>query len=200
MPVSSGILWIIDACLVVVGWALFTLIFFFRPRPPRPIVRRRNYRSWYGIGLEVGGCVVVGAGLRSAGTPLLHVGVIEEGIFTLVAGIVMAGSLLLTRSAVVSLGRQWSLGAEVVEGHELVTSGAYGLVRHPIYSAMFGMFLGSGLAVSSWWALLAGGAVFLAGTALRIRSEEDLLVGEFGEMYRDYARRVPALLPWPRCA
>ena len=94
------------------------------------------------------------------------------------------------------LGRQWSLGARVVQGHELITGGAYSLVRHPIYTGMFGMLLGTALAVSSWWALLAGAAVFLLGTALRIRVEERLLMAEFGEAYRDYARTVPALLLW----
>lgn len=195
----SEILWIIDVCLVIIGWILFTLIFVFSPHPPRPIVRRRGYLSWYGLSLEVVACIIAGAGLRSAGTSFLHVGEIEAAMLTLVSSIVMTGSLLLTRAAVASLGRQWSLSAEVVEGHNLIMTGAYGLVRHPIYSAMIGMFLGSALAVSSWWALLSGSAIFYAGTALRIRSEENLLIAEFGEVYRDYARRVSALLPWPRC-
>lgn len=103
---------------------------------------------------------------------------------------------MLIYAALRVLGKQWSLGARVVEGHELVTSGAYGLVRHPIYTGMLGMLLGSALAVSSWWALLAGALVFLIGTGLRVRAEERLLIAEFGEAYRDYARTVPALVPW----
>jgi protein-S-isoprenylcysteine O-methyltransferase Ste14 len=83
----------------------------------------------------------------------------------------------------------------VIEGHELITAGPYAIVRNPIYLSMLGMFLASALAVSRWQALLGGLIVFLAGTAIRIRTEEKLLRETFAARFDDYARRVPALLP-----
>jgi protein-S-isoprenylcysteine O-methyltransferase Ste14 len=77
----------------------------------------------------------------------------------------------------------------------LITAGPYSIVRNPIYLSMLGMYVASALAVSRWPALLGGFIVFLAGTAIRIRSEEKLLRDAFGAQFDDYARRVPALLP-----
>jgi protein-S-isoprenylcysteine O-methyltransferase Ste14 len=83
----------------------------------------------------------------------------------------------------------------VVEGHELVTQGPYAHVRNPIYLAMFGMLVASGLLVSRWEALLAGILVFLIGNEIRIRSEERLLREAFGTKFDEYASRVPAFFP-----
>ena len=93
------------------------------------------------------------------------------------------------------LGKQWALVARVVEGHELIQQGPYGVVRNPIYLAMFGNLLAAGLALSRWEALVAAIAVFAIGTAIRIRSEEKLLRESFGAKFGDYARRVSAFFP-----
>jgi protein-S-isoprenylcysteine O-methyltransferase Ste14 len=47
----------------------------------------------------------------------------------------------LTGSAVCALGKQWSIAARVVEGHELITDGPYRIVRHPIYAGMLGLLV-----------------------------------------------------------
>ena len=73
--------------------------------------------------------------------------------------------------------------ARVVDGHELITQGPYGIVRNPIYLGMFGLLLATGLAVSRWQGLLAGMTLFLIGTELRIRSEEKLLREAFGAKF-----------------
>jgi protein-S-isoprenylcysteine O-methyltransferase Ste14 len=60
---------------------------------------------------------------------------------------------------------------------------------------MLGMLVATGLAVSHWAALLVALVVFFVGTVIRVRSEEKLLRGAFGEQFEAYARRVPAILP-----
>ena len=112
-----------------------------------------------------------------------------------VAFALLGASLALIYAAVRTLGKQWSLTARLVEGHDLITSGPYALVRHPIYTAMLGMLLGSGIAVSRWPDLVVATAVFLLGTTLRTRVEERLLTAEFGDAYRSYTDAVPALIP-----
>jgi protein-S-isoprenylcysteine O-methyltransferase Ste14 len=97
--------------------------------------------------------------------------------------------------AVKTLGKEWSLTARLVEGHQLATSGPYALVRHPIYSGMLGMLLATGLAISHWLALLAALIIFFVGTTIRVRSEEKLLREAFGEKFESYARRVRAIVP-----
>jgi protein-S-isoprenylcysteine O-methyltransferase Ste14 len=60
---------------------------------------------------------------------------------------------------------------------------------------MFGLLLATGLTMSRWTTLLVASAVFVAGTLIRIRSEEKLLRQAFGAAFEEYAREVPALIP-----
>jgi protein-S-isoprenylcysteine O-methyltransferase Ste14 len=113
-------------------------------------------------------------------------------VIAIAAGIFSAS---MTLAAIRVLGKQWSLTARVMENHELITSGPYRMVRHPIYTALLGMVIATGIAQSYWWSLLAAILVYLAGTLIRIRSEEKLLREVFGTTYEDFARRVPALIP-----
>ena len=129
----------------------------------------------------------------------LRLGLIGDIISAGVAFGVLTMSLYLAYSAVQTLGKHWSLVARLVQEHQLVTSGPYHLVRHPIYTAMLGMLVGMAIAVSKWQFLLIATALFLPGTLLRIRTEEQLLLATFGDAYRNYIQTVPALIPrWPR--
>src|SRR5262249_34755824 len=112
-----------------------------------------------------------------------------------VAIIIAVGSVILVMLAVKTLGKEWSVTARLVEGHKLATVGPYEFVRHPIYIGMFGMLIATGIALSHWAALCLAIVLFLAGTIIRIRSEEELLRAEFGEEFENYARRAPALIP-----
>jgi protein-S-isoprenylcysteine O-methyltransferase Ste14 len=60
---------------------------------------------------------------------------------------------------------------------------------------MFGLLLATGLAAGQWIALVAASVLFIAGTWIRVRSEEQLLRQAFGPEFEDYQRRVPALIP-----
>ena len=85
--------------------------------------------------------------------------------------------------------------ARVIEGHELIRQGPYAVVRNPIYLAMLVLLIAMGLAVSHWQALVIAAAVFWVGTAIRIRTEENLLRANFDAQFEEYARAVPAFLP-----
>jgi protein-S-isoprenylcysteine O-methyltransferase Ste14 len=105
------------------------------------------------------------------------------------------GSAWLVLSALRLLGRHWSLEARLLPGHQLVHEGPYAWVRHPIYSGLLGLFVGTGLSLTPLPVLLVAVGVYLLGTRLRTRSEERLLRRQFGEEYVRYAREVPALVP-----
>jgi protein-S-isoprenylcysteine O-methyltransferase Ste14 len=76
-----------------------------------------------------------------------------------------------------------------------VTSGPYAYVRNPIYVAMFGMMVATGMVLTHWLFLLIACVIFAIGTFVRIRAEEKLLRAEFGAAFDDYARRVSAVIP-----
>jgi protein-S-isoprenylcysteine O-methyltransferase Ste14 len=110
--------------------------------------------------------------------------------------VLAVSSVWFCSAAIRALGEQWSLAARVVEGHKLVTQGPYSIVRNPIYTGMLGMLLATGLAVSHWIGLLIAIIVFAIGTSIRVRSEEKLLRETFGAEFDEYARTVPAVIPF----
>ena len=93
------------------------------------------------------------------------------------------------------LGRNWSISLEIREDHQLVRSGVYRLIRHPMYTAIFLTALAQALLLSNW---LAGPSCFLAFLvmfALRIGREETMMLNKFGEAYGDYMNRTKRLIP-----
>lgn len=142
----------------------------------------------------------VGVGLASAVTQLGTFEAVSEPIDTIVriAGVVgVVGAGLLATWGLRSIGRDISSRAEVRSGTSLVTTGAFALVRHPLYLSLVLLWAGASIALLSWFMALCTIALVPAFVA-RARLEERLLVDHFGDAYRRYAARVPMLLPLPR--
>jgi len=89
----------------------------------------------------------------------------------------------------------WSQAVTLKEDHELITSGPYALVRHPIYTGLLIAFAGSAIARGEWRGLLAVALVFVA-LWRKLKLEERWMRSHFGEAYETYSRRVSALLPY----
>jgi protein-S-isoprenylcysteine O-methyltransferase Ste14 len=155
----------------------------------------RDLASWLGMALQgVGFAIVWGANRPHAYFwPGMRVG--EMTVLAFVIVTLAFGSAMLGMLALRELGKQWSLTARVLSTHELVQSGPFAQVRHPIYSALLGLLLATGMALSTVWLTTAAALVYVAGTLWRASREEALLRAHFGAAYDDYARRVPRLLP-----
>ena len=97
----------------------------------------------------------------------------------------------------VHLGRNWSGQITLKRNHELIRSGPYGLVRHPIYSGMVAAMLGSAIVIGEWRGLAAL-ACFALAVLRRITVEERWLAETFPDDYASYRREVPALIPSPK--
>lgn len=110
-------------------------------------------------------------------------------------GIIQAGFLLLAVWARRHLGRNWSAEVRIGVGHQLVRSGPYKFLRHPIYTAMLGMFLGTAIASSQYHALL-GVAILILGYLRKSRLEDQILAQTFGQEYVQYRRDTWALVPF----
>ena len=117
----------------------------------------------------------------------------SEGV-DLVGLIITVMGLGLAIWARTTLGTNWSGTVTFKEGHELIERGPYAYVRHPIYTALLLMFLGTALAVGTLGGLVGLGCFFLSFW-IKYRQEEALMTTHFGERYRDYMRRVKALIP-----
>jgi protein-S-isoprenylcysteine O-methyltransferase Ste14 len=108
--------------------------------------------------------------------------------------LVIALGAALMSWAVLSF-RSWRFRAKLDEGHQLATNGAFGLVRHPIYTGITLLALGSAI-----WApttiIWIGFALIALGSELRARSEEVLLKRAFGDAYVAYSKRTRRFVPF----
>jgi protein-S-isoprenylcysteine O-methyltransferase Ste14 len=106
----------------------------------------------------------------------------------------VVGSVLRV-GAVFVLGRRFSGLVAIQEGHELVTGGLYGVIRHPSYLGLLLSLFGWALIFRSAIGVLVS-LLLLPPLVARLNSEEALLESEFGERYAAYRRRTWRLLPF----
>jgi protein-S-isoprenylcysteine O-methyltransferase Ste14 len=95
----------------------------------------------------------------------------------------------------VHLGRNWSGIVTVKEGHELIRTGPYALVRHPIYTGLITAVLGTAVISATVRAALGLGVIAIALT-VKSRIEERFMRETFGDQYARYRETVPALIPF----
>jgi protein-S-isoprenylcysteine O-methyltransferase Ste14 len=112
----------------------------------------------------------------------------------LVGFVASAAGIGLAMASRACLGRSWSPLAEHKETTELVTSGPYAVVRHPLYTGLLLAIAGSAIGQSVFWLLpmLVYGPLFIR-TA---RREERSLLEQFPDGYRAYMKRTKMLLPF----
>jgi protein-S-isoprenylcysteine O-methyltransferase Ste14 len=91
------------------------------------------------------------------------------------------------------LGRNWSPAPNLKEGHELITSGPYKIIRHPIYTGILMAMLGSALVSPPW---LIAFVIFGCMFVWRVKKEEDLLMKQFPNQYPEYKKQTWALVPY----
>ncbi len=108
----------------------------------------------------------------------------------------LALASLLSWSSARALGKQWRFDAGLNADHELVKSGAYRVVRHPIYTSMLALLLGTGVMVTPLPMLLFSTVLFVIGTEIRVRIEDGLLASRFGNQFREYQSAVSAYIPF----
>jgi protein-S-isoprenylcysteine O-methyltransferase Ste14 len=158
--------------------------------------------------LEWGGFVVL-LGIRSQTSDAFRAGVVASNAFLqrywalpLDAGWVMVGlatfGFLFAWWARIHLGRLWSGRITRKEGHHVVDTGPYAIVRHPIYTGILLAAVatvaerGSGVAIT-------GLVMVIVGLWLKARMEERFLRAELGaQAYDDYARKTAMLIPFVR--
>lgn len=110
------------------------------------------------------------------------------GIFLTYAGIVLA---IWARW---NLGQNWSGRVSLKVDHELIRSGPYARLRHPIYSGLLLAMIGTTIVMGEWRGLLA---VLIVGIvhSLKAKREEALMLATFGDTYQSYRRQTGFLLP-----
>ena len=95
-----------------------------------------------------------------------------------------------------ALGRNWSgVVVTVKDQHQLVTSGPYAIVRHPIYAGLFLMAMASAI-IAPLFGTITGTVMLLCVFLLRIQREERMMTLHFGQQYDAYRQRIARLIPY----
>jgi protein-S-isoprenylcysteine O-methyltransferase Ste14 len=182
---------------VIACWCIFMVEFLARKLAPQTRESRRDQTAILGMALQAIGYFMVWVEPvpRAHFSPVMPGSSAVEWGLAVLAVAMAAVSTWLVDAASRRLGKQWALAARLVEGHTLIRDGPYCFVRNPIYLGMFGMLLATGIVRTPGVQLLVASLLFVAGTYIRIRSEERLLRAAFGGEFEAYARNVPALIP-----
>ena len=123
------------------------------------------------------------------------IGALPEWIFSIGIFLMFLG-VLVRQYAIAILGRFSSLTVQIAEDHMVVEKGAYRLIRHPSYTGILIMFIGLGLAVQSWGAVLVLLLFFGISFGYRMRVEERTLLSGLGRDYASYMKRTKRLIPF----
>jgi protein-S-isoprenylcysteine O-methyltransferase Ste14 len=174
--------------VLTAAWVVWAMPFFLARRGGR--AQTVDRRARWGIFIQGIGFAILWMNHYWTRSPSI-VRIVPAVCFLTLAGI-------LSWTSARNLGRQWRFDAGLNADHQLVQSGAYRFVRHPIYASMLCMLLGTGLLITPARLLPVSVALFLIGAEIRIRIEDALLASRFGEEFRRYQRQVPAYLPFIR--
>jgi protein-S-isoprenylcysteine O-methyltransferase Ste14 len=173
-------------------WIGFILYWNAAARNAAPTLSSESRGSRQVHQLLIWGSLLFAFGLRF---PPLDRRWLPTAPFIVAAGlIVQVASGLLAVWARRHLGRYWSGAITTKANHQLVRTGPYRWVRHPIYTGMLGMFLGTAVVSGELHALLALGIIGAAYWR-KIRLEEQHLRRVFGAEYESYQRHSWALIP-----
>jgi protein-S-isoprenylcysteine O-methyltransferase Ste14 len=194
---------IIYNSIIILSWAAFLLVWgvtaFFVKRDARGEGYAAAWRRFWVPRLALGVLVVVLAvrlGRRAGSSGV----VFSRGIFTPPPALGWAAAAFTAIGigfaiwARVYLGRNWSPRPAVKEHHELVTTGPYAYVRHPIYTGIMLATLGTAL-LGTVFAIVMFVVISIT-FAWRLNKEEKLMLELFPRHYPAYQKRTKRLVPF----
>lgn len=189
---------IMAAVSISVCWLAFVAVWGVTANYNETRAPAERKRSWYGSGMAPVVVITLVAHLAVPRADWQSVTISAPWARFGGLAILLAGTAL-TLWARFALGLMWSAAPAVKEGHQLRTSGPYGITRHPIYTGLLAMLLGT--------LLVAGGGLWIVPFPVaviliefKIRIEERFMTAEFPEEYPRYRSRVPQLVPGLRRA
>lgn len=185
-----------DLNLVTISWAIFILYWLVSAFFVKQSATKRNWRAEIIWRLVLIVIVIIFVKFDRLGA-ISFFSFLLRSFF----GYVIAGSVLtvlgLTMAlwARIFLGRNWSGYTTYKKEYELITTGPYKFLRHPIYSGMILMLIGTFLYYGTLIVLVIF-AIASVTIAWRIGKEEKIMTGLFGKKYIDYMKRTKRLIPW----
>lgn len=180
--------------LMAALWLAWLIYWMVAARGAKDTRRRESRwsRATHVIPLALGGVLL---GWPRLSATWLGTRFVPAGSAAAWAGIAMlAAGLAFTVWARVHLAGNWSGTVTLKQDHELIRSGPYGLVRHPIYAGLLMALIGTAVTVGEWRGLAAV-AIMAVAILRKVGIEERFLREAFRDEYARYCARVPGLIP-----
>lgn len=190
------------ASLGKIIWAVGVIAWYLIRRPAERRAKRHRIVSNQRDATDKFGLVAASVGLGLipglfALTGFPHAATYSARPFSLVLGTILyCAALWVFRRTHKELGKNWSISLEIRAEHELIASGPYALVRHPMYTSFLLMAAGQAFLLSNWIVGLAGFLGFAALFFLRVDKEEQMMLEFFGSRYGEYMRRTKRIIPY----
>jgi protein-S-isoprenylcysteine O-methyltransferase Ste14 len=115
--------------------------------------------------------------------------------FVVVGTLVFAAAIWMIYRAHLDLGRSFSTTLVIRPQHELVTSGIYRYIRHPIYAAFMLWALAQAILLPNWFVGIGAPIVLVTLLSIRVPREEQMMIDAFGESYRTYMKTTARFIP-----
>jgi protein-S-isoprenylcysteine O-methyltransferase Ste14 len=181
--------------IISVCWTLFAVIWLLAAFATKQSVYREStvQRLRYTIPILLGGFLLAKGHRLSDPLDYRVIPHVEASAWS---GVVLCiAGLAFCIWARFTLGRNWSGVVTLKGGHELITSGPYALVRHPIYTGLLTMFVGTVIVLGHVAGIIAMPFVF-GSLWIKLRYEEKLMLKQFPNEYAAYQQRVKRLIPF----
>jgi len=182
-------------CCPEVTWAIFVILWIIGAFTSKRTVRRQSWASRFGIvAIAILECLLLFWAARYFGfanrrflpdSPIYQ----WIGVFMTIAGVMFA---IWAR---VTLGRNWSGTVTVKQNHELIRTGPYALVRHPIYTGITFAVIGTAIFDGEIRSIILIVAM-LSVLTHNMKIEEQFMTTQFGSEYTSYRQNTKALLPF----
>lgn len=184
---------LLAAISVIVCWTAFAATWLAAENYNESRAPAERTRSWFGTAVVPGAVVITVINLAVPKADWRSL-TFSDPAGRLLGLVILLAATAFTIWARLVLGVMWSGAPTVKQQHELRTTGPYGITRHPIYTGILGMLIGS-LLVTGAGRWLVPFPVFLVLFEIKIHIEERFMLGEFPDEYPRYRQRVPKLVP-----
>jgi protein-S-isoprenylcysteine O-methyltransferase Ste14 len=181
--------------LGIVAWYIIRYPFERRAKRVRVVGDYRSLSERVALSAALVGMAVIPGFYVATGMP--RYADYAPRLWAVVVGVLaLALGLWVFRRAHKDLGRNWSISLEIREKHQLVSRGLYRVIRHPMYLSFLLIALGQAFLLPNWIAGLAGLLGFAILFLMRVDVEERMMSENFGDEYRDYAKRTKRIIPY----
>ncbi|MHB8655301.1 MAG: methyltransferase family protein [Terriglobia bacterium] len=175
--IALGVLWLVSAFVA------------------KPAARRQSWSSrLVQSGIASAGFILIFSRVARVG-PLARTFVPDSPLVAWTGLALTCAGIALAAWARLIIGKNWSATVTVKQSHQLVRTGPYKVVRHPIYSGILLAILGTAIAFREVRGLAGLGFVF-TGFWMKLCLEEQFMTEQFGEDYIRYKQETQALIPF----